>query len=349
MLMGAMSLAQAQQQPDRNLLKPEYNKDWKTLETPHFRIHHEVSNREQAQLLATIAERVHGKLSAWLTYQPLAQTEVVLLDTVDTSNGHASPLPYNSITLYMTPPVNGELMDRTPWLEYVFTHEYVHILHLDMVGGAPELMRDLFGRSMGLFTLFDFPQIFAPTWVTEGIAVYGESDNTSGYGRLNSAYYEGLMRMEVERGLRSLTEVSFNSGYRWPYGQVYLYGAYFFKFVEAKYGRDTVSRYIKIYGSNLVPFRMDMRSRDIFGKGPEVVWTEFQDYLTQRFEPQLRSIRQQSNRVSSTVNAALYTNSALAAASNGDLYFRHDDASSRPQIRRLAADGSNEADRKSVV
>ena len=107
--------------------------------------------------------------------------------------------------------------------------------------GAPQVMRDIFGRSSDLFIFFAFPQLFAPTWVAEGIAVYGESDNASTYGRLNSAFYDAMMRMEVQRGLASLTEVSYNSGHRWPYGQQYLYGAYFFKFVEAYYGRDAVT------------------------------------------------------------------------------------------------------------
>jgi Tol biopolymer transport system component len=348
-LAGAMPVALAQQQPDRNLLMPEISKDWKTLETPHFRIHHEAANKEYAQNLAAIAERVHDKLSGWLAWQPQDKTEVLILDTVDLSNGSAFPLPYNRISIYMPPPVDGELMDQSPWLEMVFTHEYVHILHLDMAYGAPQKVRNVFGRSMDLFSLLDFPQIFAPTWVTEGIAVYGESEhagqygNAANYGRLNSAFYEGMMRMEVQRGLRSLTEVSFNSGFRWPYGQVYLYGAYFFKFVETHYGRDAVTNYIRVYGTNLIPFRMDSRSEEIFGKSAQTVWAEFQDYLTQRFAPQLAAIKQQDRFVTHTVYDALYSNSALAPAANGDLYFLHDDASSRPEIRRLRADGTSEA------
>lgn len=346
---NAMPAALAQVQPDQNLLMPEVTRQWQTLSTAHFRIHHEIEKKDYAQHLAAIAERVHGRLSAWLGWQPLAPTEVVILDTVDTSNGHAKPLPYNSVSIYMNAPVDGELMDQTPWLEMVFTHEYVHILHLDMAYGGPQAMRNVFGRSMDLFTLFDFPQLFAPTWVAEGIAVYGESRfagsnaDAPAYGRLNSAFYDAMMRMEVQRGLYSLTELSYNSAYRWPYGQVYLYGAYFFQFVEERYGREAVTRYIRVYGSNLVPFRMQNRSRQIFGKPAEEVWAEFQGYLTQRYSPQLAAIKQKNRSATKTVYDAPYTSSALAAAGNGDLYFLHDDNSSRPQIRRIGIDGSNEA------
>ena len=333
---------------DRNMLMPEQGKEWKTLETPHFRIHHEAANREYVQSVAAVAERVHDRLTVWLGWNPKNKTEVVILDTLDASNGSATPLPYNTITLYMTSPVDGELMDNTPWLDFLFTHEYVHILHLDMAFGAPQVMRDIFGRSTDLLTLFSFPQVFAPSWVTEGLGVYGESQlagengNASGYGRLNSAMYEAMMRMEVKRGLSTLTEVSFNSEHRWPYGQVYLYGAYFFKFAEEKYGREAVTNYIRVYGRNIVPFRMDTRSKKVFGKPGKVIWLEFQEYLKQRFAPQLAAIKQQNKFVTRTVYDGLYTSSALAAATNGDLYFLHDDASSSPEIRRLRADGVKE-------
>ena len=143
-----LSSAVAQVQPDKNALKPELTKEWKTLTTPHFHIHHESRHKAFAQYLATVAERVHVKLSPWLDWQPQEPTEVVLLDTVDASNGHASPFPFNNISIYMAAPVDGEIMDQTPWLEMVFTHEYVHILHLDMVHDVPRMVRNVFGRSM---------------------------------------------------------------------------------------------------------------------------------------------------------------------------------------------------------
>ena len=347
-LAGAMPVVQAQVLSDPNILMPEFPSDWKTLDTPHFRIHHEAKHKEYAQKMATMAERVHDKLTPWLGWQPKEPTEVVLLDTIDTSNGRATPLPFNLITMYMFPPVDGELMDQSPWIEMVFTHEYVHILHLDMADGFPMALRNILGRSTNFFTLFEFPQLFSPTWVVEGIAVYGESTlagehgNATQYGRLNSAFYEAMMRMEVKRGLRSLTEVSFNSRHRWPYGIVYLYGAYFFKFVEANYGREAVSNYIRIYGSNIIPFRMDKRSKQIFKKPANEVWAEFQHYLIQRFVPQLAAIKQQHRILTAPVYTAPFNNTELTAASNGDVYFLHDDESSSTQVRRIAADGSNQ-------
>jgi len=337
------STASAHMPSDPNFLRPDSAEQWQTLSTTHFRIHHLASHKEYAQRMGAIAERVHNKLSAWLGWQPEDKTEIVVLDTVDYSNGAATVLPYNQFYIYMPTPVDGDLLDQNPWMEYVFTHEYVHILHLDMVAGQPKEAREFLGRPVELMTAITFPQIFAPSWVTEGLAVYGESDNSAGYGRLNNAWYAAKMRLEVQRGLRSLTEVSFEgySGSRWPYGLNYLYGAYFFKFINERYGRDMVGNYIRIYGANLIPWRMDKRSTQIFGKPAEQVWGEFQEYLRQRFEPQLALLKQQSD--SKPIYTAPYINNSLTAAKNGDLYFYHDDSSSSPQIRRITADGKNES------
>lgn len=294
--------------------------------------------------MGAIAERVHNKLATWIGWTPEEQTEIVILDSVDFSNGAATPLPYNQFFIYMPTPAEGELMDQNPWMEYVFTHEYVHILHLDMAYGIPKAVRDIYGRPVELLTVATFPQIFAPSWVTEGFAVYGESNNAAGYGRLNNAWYEAEMRLEVRRGLRSLTELSFEgySGSRWPYGQNYLYGAYFFKFISERYGRDAAVNYIRIYGDNLIPWRMDERSMLIFGRPANLVWGEFQEYLRQRFEPQLAKPKQESAGHAQPLYDEPYINRYLTASGNGDLYFYHDDSSSHPQIRRIRADGTHE-------
>jgi hypothetical protein len=329
---------------DPNFLQPEIDQHWKTLQTAHFRIHHQAEHKEYAQQLGAVAERVHGKLTAWLDWIPEDKTEVVILDSVDLSNGGATVLPYNQFYIYMPTPTEGEIMDRNPWMEMVFTHEYTHILQLDMASGVPKILRNIFGRFNNLFTPFTFPQVFEPSWVTEGIAVYSESNIDSPYGRLNNAGYDAMMRMEVQRGLRSLSEVSYE-GYsrsRWPYGLNYLYGAYFYRFIETHYGHDRMLEYIREYGSHIIPWRMEKRAHHVFGQPPEIVWLEFQKYLTQRFIARRLEIEQRASIPTQTLYDARYTNRYLTVSSKGEVYFYHDDGSSHPQVRKLHLDGSSE-------
>ncbi len=327
-----------------NFLQPEIKKRWLTLHSAHFSFHYEASNRAAAIQMAQVAERIHAEWTHWLDWEPATATEVVILDNVDFSNGRATPYPYNRLQIYLPTPTEGELVDHSPWLERVFIHEYLHILQLDMARGAPARIRDIFGRLGGLLTPFTFPQLFAPSWVAEGLAVYGESDNRQGFGRLNSAWYEAAMRMEVQRGLRSLTEVSY-AGYssvRWPYGQSYLYGAYFMRFIEANYGRDAIRRYFLVYSSNLIPWRMDSRSHRIFGQSAEAVWQAYQTYLKQQFEPQLAQLKRDSGEHVKVIVDEPYESRLLTPGAAGDLYYYHDDAQSAPTVRLLRENGEYE-------
>ena len=342
--LGILPPTHAQIPRDPNFLQPDIQQTWKTAETAHFRIHYEARNEAYVLRMGSMAERVHDRLSGWLKWQPKEKTELVILDNADFSNGYASPIPYNRFSIFLPTPVEGQLVGQDAWLETVLTHEYIHTLQLDMAEGAPEKVRDVFGRLNNLFSIFVFPQIFAPSWVTEGLSVYGESDNAEQHGRLNSAWYDAQMRMEVTRGLRSLTELSFEgySGSRWPFGQIYLYGAYFFEFIEARYGRNKIQNYIQIYSSNLIPWRMDNRSQRVFGKPAEEVWREYQDYLKSKFKIQLEQIARKGRATTKTLHDRQFINRFLTASSEGDLYFFHDDASSHPVVQRLRQDGSLE-------
>ena len=344
MLFGLVLSASAHTPQNPNFLNPELFKDWKVLKTEHFRVNHEAKDKEYARRMATIAEKVHGKLSKWLGYSPKGITEVVMLDSIDTSNGGATPLPYNQFYIYMPVPTDSTIMDHNPWIEMVFTHEYIHILQLDMVYGAPKAIRSIFGRMQNIFTWAVFPQLFAPSWVTEGIATYGESDNPYGYGRLNNAIFPAMMRMEVDRGLLELTEVSYEgySGSRWPNGLIYLYGAYFYKFIEEKYGKSKVAYYQQVYANNIIPWRMDNRSHKVFGKSGKVVWVEFQQYLNNKFKAQLTEIKQRGEYKTRIVIDEPYINSQITATDNGDLIYNHNSYSSYPSVRRVNAQGEVE-------
>jgi len=343
-LLFAISSVAAHTTQDPNFLQPEIQKEWLTLRTAHFNFHYEASNRTAAVQMANVAEGVHEKLTRWLEWEPTTATEVVILDSVDFSNGSATPYPYNRLQIYMPTPTEGQLVDHSPWLEMVFTHEYLHVVQLDMARGVPKKVRGIFGRLGGLFTPFTFPQLFAPSWVAEGLAVYGESDNAGEHGRLNSAWYEAVMRLEVQRGLRSLTEVSFGgySSVRWPYGQIYIYGAYFMQFIEANYGRDAIRRYFLVYSSNLIPWRMDSRSYRVFDQSAREVWYKFQIYLKQQFEPQLAKLKDQPPASGETIFDEPYEVGLLTNGGTGELYYYHDDAQSAPTVRKLSETGDSQ-------
>ena len=68
-------------------------------------------------------------------WEPKQKTHLVLVDAMDEANGMASPIPYNQIVLFLTQPVGEPGFGTTPyddWMRLVITHEYTHVLQLDM-------------------------------------------------------------------------------------------------------------------------------------------------------------------------------------------------------------------------
>jgi len=259
---------------------------WRTLETANFAVHFAEQHRAQARTVAGMAERILPGMTALLRWRPESRIHVVVLDSADFANGLASPLPFNYTMVFLSPPDEGELVQNREWLELVLTHELFHLVHLDMARAAPLGLRRVFGRLP-----FLFPNVLQPRWVVEGMAVHAESDPGRGYGRLGQAHFEGMMRAEAARGLRSLEEI--NAGGRgFPLNRDYLYGGYFFAFLQERYGREGLTAFIENYSDNIIPFRVHSNPAAATGKNMDELWAEYRNWLTARFSPKVASARQ---------------------------------------------------------
>ena len=262
------------------------SRNWRTFDTASFTVHFAEEHRTQAHAVTAIAETVHTRVTAWLQWRPESRTHLVLLDSADFSNGWASPLPFNWTAIFLSPPDEGELLQNREWLDLVLTHEITHIVHLDLARRAPLVLRRIFGRAPPWLLIFPntLPNVWGPNWVKEGLAVYAESDADRGWGRLRQSTFEGMMRAEVARGPISLREIHAD-GRGFPHNRNYLYGAYFFLFLEERYGPKAISGFIENYSDNFIPFRMDSNPVVVTRKPMDALWVEYQDWLRARFAP----------------------------------------------------------------
>ncbi len=302
--------------------------DWRTLQTPHFNIHFSAGEEKLAVDVAEIAERVHQRLSRELEWQPRGRTEVVLSDESGLPNGMASVIPFDRMLLYPVIPddIQG-LEDSNDWLEMLFLHEYAHVLHLDRASGAPAALRRFFGRGFLLF-----PNLFQPAWIAEGVATYIETDYQGGYGRGQSAYYRMLMRMEVARGLKPLRQINLPLR-SWPGGTAnYLYGVYFFRYLEQNHGAQAINGWIGEYSNNLIPFRIYSNPRRYFGRDLDQLWQGFERYLKEEFEPQLEGLRSAGLVMGEVVAAQGDYGGMARAVADGSVYFIHDDGYRQPRL-----------------
>jgi len=304
---------------------------WRTLETQHFLIHFAEQDRVQARTVAGIAERVYVRTTALLDWRPRLPTHIVVMDSADFANGFASPVPFNFSGIFLSPPDEGELLQNREWLELVLSHEFFHIVHLDKASGAPLHLRSVLGRLLPFF-----PNVLQPTWVIEGLAVYNESEVPRSYGRLGNSYFDGMMRAEVARGLRSLREVN-AEGRGFPLNRDYLYGSYFFAFLRERYGDSVVRRFIDHYSGNVVPFKVQSNALAVTGKEMDALWVDYHHWLQERF-----AASQDPPRAGEELVHA-FSVSSPAREPNGTRWYVQADGYTRPKLMRQAPNEAPQA------
>mgnify|MGYP001610093559 CR=1 FL=1 len=252
---------------------------WTTLETPHFLIHYHQGIEDTAKRAAVIAEDVHNRLVPRMKWEPKERTRLVLVDAMDEANGYTSPIPYNQVVLFLTQPSGGPGFGLTAyddWLRLLITHEYTHVLHLDMVSGGPEALQKILGRIY-------FPNLFEPVWMIEGLATFEETEQTSG-GRGRSPGAEMVIRTAVlENAFPSLGQASVYPD-SWPSGQVpYLFGQAFTRHIAEKYGREKLAEISTVYSGRWFPFLVTSTGRKVLNAEYQDLWNEWQTGLAARY------------------------------------------------------------------
>ena len=294
--------------------------DWKTHESEHFLIHYPQSLKGFVAKVEYLAEHSHESLSPYFHWQPQQKTQVILLDEVDQANGFASPIPNNAMTLYMQAPTEGELLVYDDWLKMLIHHEYTHVLHVDKVLATPAWLRTLFGRNLLLF-----PNALHPNWFQEGLATYMETEDATGVGRGQSNDFQMMMRQEVMAGIKPLSRINSVNGHDWPFNTAYLYGVYFFRFINDVYGAQAINELINNYSDNLLPYRVNSNPILVTGKRLEQLWPDFQNYLNGYFLPQIERIAGQPTSEERVVAAGHLAYGTVAKGVDHDYWYSASD------------------------
>ena len=258
---------------------------WRTLKTPHFRIHFYEGERYVAERAAGIAERAHESLTRYLDWLPRGLIDITLVDATDSANGFASSLPSNYIYGYGVPPEPlSSLNDFDDWLNVLISHELTHVVHLDIIRGLPRLVDTIFGK-------ISAPNLVQPNWFIEGLAVLNESRVTTG-GRIRSSLYDMYLRAAVlEDRFHDLAAVS-NGPLAFPQGEAaYLYGGHFLKYLEDRFGPEKLAELSHRYGSRLLPFGLNRVAREVYGERYDQLWDDWHASLQRRYTVQADEVR----------------------------------------------------------
>lgn len=331
LLLWALATSPAHAQP---LADPRV--DWFSADSLHFRVHYRAGHRAQAEAVARAAEAVYPRVTEALQWQPRTRTEIVLYSEFDIANGFSTPLPYNFMGVFLSPPDEGELLSNSAWLDLLLVHEFTHAVHLDKVRGAPRVLQTIFGNIPWFI-----PNLFQPSWAVEGIAVLAESDPATGKGRLKGPTFEAWLRAERARGFISLSEINAD-GRRLPLAKQYLYGAYFMEFVARRYGDKAIGGIVEQYSGNIVP-RLHSAPWGATGKMMDELWDEFIADLTQQVDARAAPIKAQPEAVGEPLTGSLFSVDSLAAlpGSQGWLVVMGDGVNGTHLVR-IGRDGTRE-------
>ena len=321
---------------------------WTTLTSPHFFIHYHQGEQAIARRVAVLAEDIHARLVPRMKSQPQGRTHVVLLDALDDANGSAQPIPYNLMTLYITQPFGESLFgasNHDDWLRLLITHEYTHIIQLDMTNGPSAVLRNIFGNLY-------FPNVFQPVWLVEGLAVYEETELTGG-GRNRSPAAEMILRMAaLENNFPPISHAATFTE-QWPAGRVpYLFGGSFIRYLANKYGREKVADLSLEYSDRAWPFLVSSTAERVLGSNYPELWNEWRGALFSRYVADKQKVIAQGLTESHALtpnefNKGGYMNSSPAISPDGKhIVYAVQNADEHPAIHLMNSDGSD--DRKLV-
>ena len=267
---------------------------WNVFRTPHFRVYFHQGEEDGARRAARIAEEIHSILAPKLGWEPAEPTHLVLVDNDDSVSGSATPFPNNTIYIALTPPLADSLpfLERyDDWLRDVITHEYVHILQLDMNTGFPALIRRIFGRQPVPFLIFNsaIPNILQPDWLIEGLAVYEETA-TGVSDRRDSAYADMVLRMAIlENRFPTLDQAGGLD--TWPDHQIqYIFGARFYDYLARRFGESALKDLSLGYSGRVIPFFVGTNGRQVLGQTYDGLWEDWKAELTAAYRQQRNAL-----------------------------------------------------------
>ena len=291
---------------------------WKQIESDHFIIVFNEQHRHIAQEVLKIADNIHHDISTFLQYEPSSKTYVVMTDHLDEYNAYANPMPNNTIVLYLNEPGAGGAnfgLRSEEWLPMVLTHEYTHIVHLDMASKWYGGLRKIFGRTI-------FPNAGLPTWMIEGLAVYTETKFRNGRG--HHPNYDMMMRTDVlEDEFKPLDQMSIRGLRKWPMGHiVYLYGYFFMRYLAETYGEDSLVKFNLENSRKFPVFGGNMFKKVFGGKKVSTLWREWRDSFQEHYQQQIQEIQTEPLTTTRPLSASGYfTNSPVFSPDGEDVYY----------------------------
>jgi Tol biopolymer transport system component len=251
--------------------------DWRTITTPHFRVHYPREYEAWTQRAVAHIESIRDAVAQETGYSAAQRTDVLVVNPYAEPNGATLPLIDSPRIILFTEPPDPEdqVGEYGDWIDLLITHEMTHLEHLLRPSRNPELrLIEKLLLSIGPITWS------APRWATEGYATVIEGRLT-GSGRPSSTLRAAILRKWAQTGrLPSYDDLEENHSFL-GMSMAYLVGSAYLEWLEERSGAGSLQKLWR---------RMSARQRrsfdasfeGVFGDSPERLYGKFIAELTER-------------------------------------------------------------------
>jgi Tol biopolymer transport system component len=300
-------------------------------------VHHrelEAMAREAAARADVILDHLEARYG-----NKVGRVQIVLTDTDDDPNGYATPIPYPLVNVRAVAP-NGtdDFGNLESWLALVLTHELAHAVHLEPARGVVGFGRKVLGRAPYLF-----PNIFTPTWMIEGLAVYEETEGTA-FGRGRNSDSRMVRRAAALEGAFPKEDQAVFGLDEWPGGQAsYLFGDGFLRHLSSAVGPDVLPRLQKVQSRQVIPYLDDWTSSKVTGVSFHSHWKEWSLLEDRDARLEAETLRHRGLTASRALTTRGIRQTAPRFSPDGEwIAYTSTTLDRHAQIRLMRADGSED-------
>ncbi|MBV8200256.1 MAG: PD40 domain-containing protein [Acidobacteria bacterium] len=246
---------------------------WRTLTTPHFRVHFPAPFAAWATRAAAGLEALRDREIAEIGFAPAEVVDVVVSDPEADANGAAFPLRgWPRLVLWTSPaPPDSEIGNYRDAIEDLVVHEEAHLVHLLRPSRSPWLGR----------LLPTGPIALGPRWLAEGYATVIEGKLT-GSGRPNGDLRAAILRRWAQGGhLPSYGRLAADEHSWRGMSMAYLVGSSFLEWLEQRAGPGSL-RKLWARMTARVGRGFDEAFAGIWENSPESLYDRFRAELTWR-------------------------------------------------------------------
>ena len=223
--------------------------------------------KEDTDLVARFTEPL-PRMLAFLSARGLpvkAPVHVVLDELRDIPEVKVNMTPHKEVRIPIRAPgvLEDGYLEPDPWAYFMFKGLCLQGM-FSLRSGIPAVLYKGFGEIIS-------PNLVLPPWMDDGVCEL-----------LYSLYVGGKVRDPIEKIIFETTPVPdldliSHHPEIWPgYYSFRIYGRPFIEWIYERYGWEKILEFLKVHGGGVIPWEIDLKAIDVFGKTGAGLWSEFQ-------------------------------------------------------------------------